>query len=246
VNAARDAFRRLTAPLQGTDGRAAGAVYGGLALLGLYLYQGNHLFFGRNFPDAASGPFGAWAAHGWQFGAAFLLMFLVPLAYARATGTRPSELGLTPGDVRAGAGWWAVGALVLAVPLWVNAGGADFQAEYPLAKIAGRSAGTFALWELSYLVYYVAWEFFFRGFWQLGLSRALGVAGAMALQTAVSTIMHIGKPEGETLSAIAAGVAFGLVALRTRSILYVVALHWYVGMATDFFCLVRSGRWGVS
>jgi membrane protease YdiL (CAAX protease family) len=235
--------KELLRPLREQDRPTLIGVFGGITLLCVYLYPGNHAFFTRHLARfAPAGPFGEWAAHCWQFGAAFLLLFLVPLAWARVgAGWRPADLGLQLGDWRLGLKLVLIGVLVLAGPLYLNGGQADFQAEYPLAKVATRSLGLFILWELCYLIYYISWEFFFRGFWQLGLSRgSLGVMGALALQTAVSTIMHIGKPAGETFSAIVGGLAFGLIALRTRSILYVLLLHWYLGIATDLFCALRA------
>jgi membrane protease YdiL (CAAX protease family) len=236
-------MKDLLRPLRAIDRPTLVGFFGGLILCCVYLYPGNHAVFLRHFGHLApAGPFREWAAHCYQFGAAFLLLFLVPLAWARfGAGLRPRDVGLCLGDWRLGLKLVAIGVLVLAVPLWINGGQADFQAEYPLAKVASRTVGLFVLWELCYLVYYVAWEFFFRGFWQLGLSRgSLGVAGALALQTAVSTVMHIGKPAGETFAAIVGGAVFGLIALRTRSILYVLMLHWYLGMATDLFCALRA------
>jgi membrane protease YdiL (CAAX protease family) len=236
-------MKGLVAPLSEVDRRAHVAIWGGIVLLTIYLYQGHHAFFTRHF--SGLGPQGAlveWFAHGYQFLAAFVLLLAVPCLWIRL-GAKESlaDHGLCVGDWRFGLKFLGLAMLVLAVPLYVNAGSPDFQAEYPLARMAGRSARLFLLWELCYLVYYVAWEFFFRGFWQIGLSRHLGVIGAMALQTAVSTVMHIGKPQGETVAAIAAGVVFGLVAVRTRSVLYVILLHWYVGLTTDLFCILRGG-----
>lgn len=244
-------MKQLLQPLRQSDRATLVGVFGGVTLLCVYLYPGNHAFFTRHLGHLApAGPFAEWAAHCWQFGAAFLLMFLLPLLWARlGAGLRAADLGLQLGDWRLGLKLVALGVLVLAGPLYLGAGQADFRAEYPLAKVAGTSMTLFVLWELCYLVYYLSWEFFFRGFWQLGLGRGapaapaaarLGVVGALALQTAVSTVMHIGKPAGETFAAIVGGVAFGLIALRTRSILYVLLLHWYLGMATDLFCVLRA------
>jgi membrane protease YdiL (CAAX protease family) len=235
--------RELLAPLSEVKRRAHVAIWGGTALLTVYLYQGNHAFFTRQLSSLVlEGPFAEWYAHGYQFLAAFVLLLVVPCLWIRL-GTRESlaDHGLCVGDWRFGLKFLGLGMLVLALPLYANAGSPDFQAEYPLAGIAGRSLRLFLLWELCYLVYYVAWEFFFRGFWQIGLSRHLGLVAALALQTAVSTIMHIGKPEAETMAAIVAGVVFGLVAVRTRSVLYVILLHWYVGFMTDLFCTLRGG-----
>jgi len=236
-------MENLLAPLSEVRRRTHVAVWGGTVLLTVYLYQGNHSFFTRQFSDLVTGGlFADWYAHGYQFLAAFVLLLVVPCFWIRL-GTEQSlaDCGLRVGDWRFGLKFLALAMLVLVLPLYVNAGSSEFQAEYPLARIAGRSMRLFLLWELCYLVYYVAWEFFFRGFWQLGLSRDLGFIGALALQTAVSTVMHIGKPEGETMAAIVAGVVFGLVAVRTRSVLYVILLHWYVGLMTDLFCILRGG-----
>ncbi len=46
----------------------------------------------------------------------------------------------------------------------------------------------------------------------------------------------------ETLAAFPASLVFGAIALRSRSILPAVALHWGIGVATDLFVLIRSGQ----
>ncbi|MFH1464928.1 MAG: CPBP family intramembrane glutamic endopeptidase [Pseudomonadota bacterium] len=236
-------MRALTALYDGLDTGTVVAVFGGLGLLTLYAYQGQAEFFSTKLaPDLGLGVWGPWAAESWQFGAAFVLMGLVPLLWFRLGQGRPlSELGLCLGDWRFGLRFVAIGALALTIPLWISAGSPAFQAEYPLAKIATRSWGLFVAWECCYAVYYLGWEALFRGFWQLGQRRHLGLFGALALQAAASTILHIGKPEGEFAAAVVAGLVFGLVAVRTRSILYVFLLHWYVGAMTDLFCALRAG-----
>ncbi|MFC1706013.1 type II CAAX prenyl endopeptidase Rce1 family protein [Planctomycetota bacterium] len=237
-------MRRLLAPLAEADRYVVVGVIGGLFLLTVYLYQGHHSFYTSHVASspARDSGYAEWYAHSYQFLAAFVFMLVVPGLWVRfGTKERLADHGLALGDWRFGLKFLLVAMVVLIAPLYLTASQPEFQAEYPLAKMAGRTVWLFLLWELCYLVYYVAWEFFFRGFWQLGLSRSLGVMGAMALQTAVSTIMHIGKPEGETMAAIVAGPVFGLVAIRTRSVLYVILLHWYVGTMTDLFCLLQSG-----
>ena len=240
---ARPMLRDLFRPLAETGRAQLVAVLGGLVLLTVYLYQGHYTWFAPIVGwDGTRGTVGEWYAHGCQFLLAFALMLVVPVLWIRfGLKEKLAEHGLCLGDWRFGLPFLGIAMVVLAIPLYINAANPEFRAEYPLALLAGRSAGHFLLWESCYLVYYIAWEFFFRGFWQIGLGRRMGIFPAMALQTAVSTVMHIGKPEGETMTAIVGGVALGLVAIRTRSILYVVLIHWYVGMLTDLFCLIRSG-----
>jgi membrane protease YdiL (CAAX protease family) len=234
-------LRGLLSPLRGVPRRAQVSVLGGLALLTLYLYAGHHrVFIARYGHLVADSRNAEWAAHSYQFASACVLLLAIPLLWLRVSGKRAADAGLAIGDWRAGLSLFLVGALLVAAPLYLGAGSPEMQAEYPLVRVAGRSVRLFLLWELTYLSYYIAWEFFFRGFWGLALAPELGVFGALALQTAASTVMHIGKPAAETAAAIVGGVGFGLIALRSRSVLYVILLHWTVGILTDLFCLLRA------
>ena len=111
----------------------------------------------------------------------------------------------------------------------------EFLAEYPLNKGAGTSTHTFALHAATYLFFYLGWEFYFRGFLQFGLRTALGDWHAILIQTALSCILHIGKPSGEIYSSILGALLWGIVAFRARSLLFIVLLHWLLGVSLDFF-----------
>ncbi len=236
-------MRALHSMVAGLDRKALAVVAGGCALLGVYVYQGHPDFFLRWLaPTLALGAWEPWAAQCWQYAVAVVLMLAAPLAWWR-WGERGqlASLGMGLGDARFGLRFTAAAMVVLIPVLWINAGSAEFQAEYPLVALSGASWRHFLAWQLCYAVYYFAWEFFFRGFLQLGMKARLGVMGALALQLSASTLLHIGKPQGETMAAVGAGLVFGLVALRARSFLYLFLLHWYVGCLTDLFCLIRSG-----
>ncbi len=234
------AFKEI---LQGADRRSLVVLLGATTLMTLYLYQGQPDFFLRHFapPEAERSVWWEWYAYLWEFGAMFVLWGLAPaLAMHSLLGCSSRNLGVRMGDWRFGWKSVAVATPLLVPVLYLNALNPEFQAEYPLTKLAGLSAGTFALWQLSRLVYYAAWEYFFRGYMLFGLERRMGAFPAIAVQTMASTVIHIGKPEGEMLAAIVAGVLFGALALRTRSMLYPFALHWIVGLLTDLFCLLHS------
>ncbi|HNR08342.1 MAG TPA: CPBP family intramembrane metalloprotease, partial [Saprospiraceae bacterium] len=89
--------------------------------------------------------------------------------------------------------------------------------------------------------YYLVWEFYFRGFLLFGLAKIYGPAAAILIQTISSCLVHLGKPEGETLGSVAAGLLFGLLALRTGSIWYGWLIHFSLGVMTDFFILRNAG-----
>ena len=154
---------------------------------------------------------------------------------------RLCDLGLRIGDARAGLVAVAVLFPIVALSLLPTSRMPDFRAEYPLYHAAGQSLGVFIVYELCYAVYYFGWEFFFRGFMLFGLAGAVGAANAVLIQTIPSTLAHIGKPTPEVLAAVAAGLVFGAVALRTRSVLYVFLLHYLIGVTLDVFIVFGPG-----
>ena len=114
-------------------------------------------------------------------------------------------------------------------------------AEYPLSKLIGTSWFVFVSYQSAYLFYFVAYEIFYRGYLQFGLKSENGGAKELLviilLQTALTTLFHIGKPSSEILAAAAFGPVFGLVAFRYNSIWYGMAIHFLMNVALDLFSL---------
>lgn len=148
-----------------------------------------------------------------------------------------SSYGVQVGDWRFGWKAFLVLAPIMILSTFPSSRMNDFLAEYPLYRGAGGSAGIFLFHALSYLVYYVGWEIFFRGFVQHGLRGALGDWNAILVQTLASCLVHIGKPAGETFSSILGGIVWGIVVFRSRSLWPVLLVHWLLGVSLDFFIL---------
>lgn len=213
-----------------------------------YVYNGGHRFFS----DVLAAPLGLAGdpmlelyARLYQFGAIFVLFGVIPFLIAGIALKRaPSTLGIAIGDWRAGLKIAGIALVVAAPAMWINGGMPDFQAEYPLSKLAAADPTRFMLYEASYLLYYIGWEAFFRGYMLFGLRDRYGDFGAILFQTFPSVLVHIGKPAGEIWSSVLAGVVLGAVALRTGSIFYVLLFHYGIGVMNDVFCALRSGLLG--
>jgi membrane protease YdiL (CAAX protease family) len=165
---------------------------------------------------SSPGPWAALASFGWTFGRAGL-------------GSALAAIGL-PAAILAGS---------------IGSRDPEMQKMYPLAKAACADARTFAGYELSYLfLYYLPWEFVFRGVLFLPLVPAIGLVPALAVQTAISTLLHIGHPDTEVFAAAGAGLVFGLIAWATGSFLYTFILHAATGIATDTFLYLGRRRGG--
>jgi membrane protease YdiL (CAAX protease family) len=148
-----------------------------------------------------------------------------------------SDYGVRLGDWQFGAKAFLILGPVLAALTYPSSRMESFVAEYPLYKGAGASPSIFIVYSLLYLVYYIGWEFFFRGYMQFGLGGRLGVAIAILVQTLASCLLHIGKPGAEIYSSILGGIVWGMVVFRARSLLPVLLLHWLLGISLDAFII---------
>ena len=173
------------------------------------------------------------------FYAAFVLLLAFPMAAHRiARRFDPAHaaptLGWTLGDRAIGK---PITILFLSVMLPIVAVCAllpSFQSYYPIYTMADRSWTIFLLYEASYAIYFLAWDWFFRGFLTLGLEKQLGV-WAIFVQMLPFLYAHLGKPGLESLSSIAGAIALGWLAWRTRSAWYGVMVHAVTAVSLDLF-----------
>ena len=168
------------------------------------------------------------------FAASFVLLGLVPAAGAALWGRKPSCLGLRAGDARQGLRWLLLLAPIMLAAAHVAAHDPAVAAVYPLAKNACGGPLPFGWHCVLYLLFYIGWEFQFRGFLLFGLRDVLGAAPAIAIQALLSAAAHAGKPPAEIWGALAAGVLWGALALRTRSLLSGLLQHALLGIALDY------------
>lgn len=212
--------------------------------LWIYDYYGSNSFFssvlhGRvitlDAKDIDAGGYFYW------FGAAFLLLLVLPQAVMALTRRldpegSPTTLGWGLGDWKFGltccAIFYAVMVAILAVVVWTG----DFQEYYPLYDHADRTLRMLIAYELAYALYFVAWEYHFRGFMTFGLEKSLGI-WTIFVQMLPFTIMHFGKPSLEAMSSIFGGIALGYLALRTRSFWYGVFIHAATAVTLDLMVL---------
>lgn len=177
----------------------------------------------------------------YMFMAAFILMAILPVAVVHFLFREPLKgYGLNPGNWRKGLPVTAILFVVIAgVMIYPASQMAEIRAFYPFDKGAGDSVFAFLrLQVLRGLLFYSAWEFFFRGFMLFGLRNYFGDGMAICIQTIPSCLWHIGMPTGEIFSSFVAGILFGILAIRTRSILWVFLLHYFIGVVLDLFIVM--------
>jgi membrane protease YdiL (CAAX protease family) len=175
-----------------------------------------------------------------HFAAAALVLGVIPVLVAqRATGLSLAGLGLGAGRVRRGLLILLVGIPAAIVAGHIGAGSRAMRAVYPLDPALGRDG--LPAWAPTQFLYFGAWEVIFRGVLLFGLRPRLGEGMANVVQTALSVTAHFGRALNETVAAFPAGLLFGWVDLRLRSIWYVAIIHWLIGASVDFY--IVTGAW---
>ncbi|MBQ9456384.1 MAG: CPBP family intramembrane metalloprotease [Thermoguttaceae bacterium] len=182
-----------------------------------------------------------------QLWGAFVLFGLLPMLFVKFLfWEKLSDYGISLGKLK------RVRNLVLVfVPLsiwltWVTGENIDYFGTYPYnpmilgghSSIAEGHSFLLIYFTLYVLLYYVSWEFFFRGFLQIGTERSVGCFNAILIGTAFSTFAHLGPHAMvETIGAIGGGILWGFFVYRTRSILPSLLMHATLGIGLDFFLL---------
>ncbi len=192
--------------------------------------------------------------YGFRFLASFLLLGVFPLGVALLLGESLSGLGFRvparslPAQLQI---LVLIGCVLIGV---VGAYSPQLYAYYPYSStlleiISDRGLSFFFPHAFLYLLlYYLPWEFFFRGimiFPLLRLAESQGIREKQhllllaSLQAIPSTVLHFGHPFLETLGALPFGFVAGYLALKTGSILPVLVIHSLIGISQDFVIAMR-------
>ena len=159
-----------------------------------------------------------------------LLYLVIPLFIILVVfRENPRNYGFSFGDWKLGITYTVLGILLMAPVIYYLGHGDASMKKYYDRFLIGLPWTTF--FDL------LGWEFLFRGWILFAYARKFGHE-ALWLQAVPFAIAHISKPEIETLSTIFGGFAFGWVAWRTKSFIYPLLIHWFIG---TFIILVAAG-----
>ena len=163
-------------------------------LLSLYWYYGSADNYSKIFTEFSKIEIFNLYAHIFQFVTFFFLVFLIPVLYIRFFIKKPLiYFGLGLGDKKFGFILLAILLPIIAIFMYFSTAMPDLQEEYPLARILFHRKELILWYEMSYVAfYYIAWEFYFRGFLLFGLKDRFGTFNAILIQT-ISSGLKIGR-----------------------------------------------------
>ncbi|MDR2172295.1 MAG: CPBP family intramembrane metalloprotease [Planctomycetaceae bacterium] len=173
---------------------------------------------------------------------AFILFGVIPILIIKiAFRERLSDYGFRFGEVIRTIRSICIGVPLVILIALLSGGGELFLDVYPFniglrrCNLSGDlGVGVFAVHVILYASYYFGWEFMFRGFMQHGLENKCGIEIAILMQTITTTMLHFGHPTGEIFGSICAGLAWGYLAYRSRSIISGFTQHATLGIILDW------------
>lgn len=143
----------------------------------------------------------------------------------------PLDFGLRIGDYKV---WipYVVIFLIIAVPvLYFTSDMSSVQGYYRTHR-----GFDFLTYALQMGVYMLGWEFLFRGFMLFGLKDKFK-EGSIIVQMIPFVLLHIGKPEIETISTIFTGLLWGYIAYHGKSFWPAYIMHVVVNLSNKAFVL---------
>jgi hypothetical protein len=148
------------------------------------------------------------------------------------------EYGLQIGEIKTGLTLSATFFFVMLPVIWFFSSAPAFADRYPHLLSSRNNWSVFFIYESGLLLYMISWEFIWRGFMLFGLKEKFGYYSVL-IQMIPFVILHNGKPVPETFGAIAGGIALGILAFRTNSIIYCVVTHMSVMFTIDLISTLR-------
>ena len=173
------------------------------------------------------------------FAGDFITLFVLPLLIIKILlKGKLTGYGLQIGDYKIGLKYSLIFLAIMIPIVWFVSASGDFVETYPQLNDVKYSWSIFLVFESGILLYMIAWEFMWRGFMLFGLEEKFGYYSVL-IQMIPFLILHNGKPAAETFGAIAAGIALGILALKTRSVLYCIITHVGVMFSIDLVSILR-------
>jgi len=139
----------------------------------------------------------------------------------------PLDYGFRIGDYHIWL-WYVMITIIIGLPILVIASRFSSVNQYYISQFDYYEFLTISVPTLF------AWEYLLRGFLLFGLKKRFGEV-SIIIQMVPFVLLHLGKPEAETLSCIVTGLWFGWVAYRGKSFWPAFIIHVFINFAIKYF-----------
>ncbi len=238
-NAVREELRALRAGARALDPQTVTVLTLATVLAMAHALWGTRKFFRKELAELLGLPATGLWPEVYSDLAQWVLGFAIPVAVlVLIFRRRPVEIGLGAGDVKLGLAIAAIYAPIVAAATWLLSDTAPFLDKYPGLDAARDAWTVFLGYQLSMLIYWIGWEYLWRGFVLFGTRHTFGVY-AIFIQMIPFALLHIRKPPVEAMLSIPGGLLLGLLIWRCRSFWIAVPIHAFQMLTIDLWCTLR-------
>jgi len=219
---------------------AAVVIVTATALVLVQITIGNRAFFRAHFGEHFAAENQALLGWAWWFGWQGITGFIVPiLILVFAFRLRPAEMGIGLGDWKLATIITAIYIPLVVIGTWFLSADPAFQAQYPHLRQAAFDWEIFLIYHALFLLYWIGWEYLWRGYVLFGTVRAIGPVLAIMVQAMPFALLHASKPPAEAFLSILGGILLGALVWRCRSFWIAVPIHAAQMLILDLWCSLR-------
>ncbi len=240
---ARAEWRSATAAIRNltpAQKQAAIVILAATALVLVQAFLGTRAFFRTHIADAFDPENHAILGWAWWFSWQGVTGFIIPIIILLAAFRwSPAKAGIGLGD-------WKLASLIalLYIPLvaigtWYLSADPAFRMQYPHLRQAAFDWELFLIYHALFLLYWIGWEYLWRGFVLFGTAPAIGPVLAIVVQAMPFALLHATKPPAEAFLSILGGVLLGALVWRCRSFWIAVPIHAAQMLILDLWCTLR-------
>jgi len=166
----------------------------------------------------------------------FFLNLFLPILILNIVGKNPKKYGLRLGKKRLTI-LFIILFVSISIPLmfW-SSRRVEFREYYPIWSSARLNLSKFVIYGVLIGLIMLSTEFFYRGY-ILFQFRKLGMFSIL-IQTIPYVCIHLGKPLLEVYASLPAGILFGYMAWKTKSIVPSFISHWLIAIIFDILVMV--------
>jgi len=177
-------------------------------------------------------------AYGETFWLSLFLFAVFPAVVAARVLKEPLEnFGLTQGKMKTGVIFAVCSAIGLICLNYFLLFHTKYGGELTIARFIIGSFTAFLLFEIFIaLPLHFFWEFFFRGFLQMGLEKKMGIY-SLLLAAVLQTTLSLRESWTAILLVLLSSLFAGLIVRRSRSIIYSALALWLVSMSLDIMII---------
>lgn len=207
-----------------------------------YRYQGSSGFFLVHFNKSMAYRGAQALSMYYQWGMALILLGIIPGLIVRLVlKERLKNYGVKLSNPLLALFITLLGVVFVTPFIYFGARNPKIAAVYPLVENASESPLLFLKSSVFYFLYYIGYEFCFRGFLFMGIRDDIGQPQAMAVSLIATVLLHVSQPQEEMAMSILAGIAFPLMVNWLNTLWPVIVIHAYTGISLDYWIILHSG-----